>query len=103
MKNKKHMHKENVTVGYINNQLVTVDNRNIGDLKDKLALVPVSKLKINKRKEEILKRINKLEQFILEENTPNIAKKAFETNLRHLREEYRELEILERSVEGEET
>lgn len=55
----------------------------------------ISKSGISERKKIILKRIEKLEQYILEENTPNIAKKAFEINLTHLREEYRELEKLE--------
>lgn len=62
----------------------------------------ISKLRIAERKKVIVKRIEKLEQFILEENTNSLAKKAFEINLRHLREEYKELEILERSFEVEE-
>ena len=47
-------------------------------------------------------RIDKLEQFIAEENTHNLAKRAFEINLKHLREEFKELEILERSLLNEE-
>lgn len=54
--------------------------------------------KIAEKKQVIINRINKLEKFIFEENTPNIAKKAFEINLRHLREEYKKLEIQERSL-----
>lgn len=63
----------------------------------------ISKLRITERKKVIIKRIEKLEQFILEENTNSLARKAFEINLRHLREEYKEIEILERSFEIEET
>lgn len=63
----------------------------------------ISKLRIAERKKVIVKRIDKLEQFILEGNTNSLARKAFEINLRHLREEYKELEILERSFEIEET
>lgn len=62
----------------------------------------ISKLRIAERKKVIVKRIEKLEQFILEENTNSLARKAFEINLRHLREAYKELEILERSFEIEE-
>lgn len=62
----------------------------------------ISKLRIAERKKVILKRIEKLEQFILEENTNSLARKAFEINLRHLREEHKELEILERSLLNEE-
>ena len=50
----------------------------------------ISKLRITERKKVIIKRIEKLEQFILEENTNSLARKAFEINLRHLREEYKE-------------
>jgi len=63
----------------------------------------ISKLRIAERKKVIVKRIDKLEQFILEGNTNSLARKAFEINLIHLREEYKELEILERSFEIEET
>ncbi|WP_133017036.1 hypothetical protein [Clostridium cuniculi] len=56
--------------------------------------------KITEKKETIINRINKLEKFIFEENTPNIAKKAFEINLRYLREEYKKLEIQETLVKG---
>lgn len=62
----------------------------------------ISKLRIAERKKVIVKRIEKLEQFILEENTNSLARKAFEINLRHLREEHKELEILERSLLNEE-
>ena len=62
----------------------------------------ISKLRIAERKKVIVKRIDKLEQFIHEENTCNLAKKAFEINLRHLREEYRQLEIEEMSLKNEE-
>ena len=62
----------------------------------------ISKLRIAERKKVIVKRIEKLEQFLLEGNTNSLARKAFEINLRHLREEYKELEILERSFEVEE-
>lgn len=63
----------------------------------------ISQSKITERKDIIVKRIYKLERFVLEENIPNIAKKAFEINLRHLREEYKQLELLEGSLESEET
>ena len=63
----------------------------------------ISKLRIAERKKVIVKRIDKLEQFILEGNTNSLARKAFEINLIHLREECKELEILERSFEIEET
>lgn len=56
--------------------------------------------KITEKKETIINRINKLEKFIFEENTPNIAKKVFEINLRYLREEYKKLEIQETLVKG---
>lgn len=62
----------------------------------------ISQLKISERKKVIIKRIDKLEQFIAEENTHNLAKMAFEINLKHLREEFKELEILERSLLNEE-
>lgn len=62
----------------------------------------ISKLRIAERKKVIVKRIEKLEQFILEENTNSLARKAFEINLRHLREEHKELEILERGLLNEE-
>lgn len=62
----------------------------------------ISKLRIAERKKVIVKRIEKLEQFILEENTNSLARKAFEINLRHLREEHKELGILERSLLNEE-
>lgn len=62
----------------------------------------ISKLKISERKKVIIKRIDKLEQFITEENTHNLAKRAFEINLKHLREEFKALEILERSLLNEE-
>lgn len=62
----------------------------------------INQLRIAERKKVIVKRIDKLEQFIHEENTCNLAKKAFEINLRHLREEYRQLEIEERSLKNEE-
>ncbi|MDU2492084.1 MAG: hypothetical protein E7D27_16185 [Clostridium celatum] len=62
----------------------------------------ISKLRIAERKKVIVKRIEKLEQFIFEENTNSLARKAFEINLRHLREEHKELEILERSLLNEE-
>ena len=58
----------------------------------------ISKLRIAERKKVIVKRIEKLEQFILEGNTNSLARKAFEINLRHLREEFKALEILERSL-----
>lgn len=61
-----------------------------------------SALEIAKRKKVIAKRIEKLEQFIIEENTNSLARKAFEINLRHLREDYKELEKLERSFKVEE-
>lgn len=38
----------------------------------------ISQLKISERKKVIIKRIDKLEQFIAEENTHNLAKRAFE-------------------------
>ena len=63
----------------------------------------ISKLRIAERKKVIVKRIDKLEQFILEGNTNSLARQAFEIILIHLREEYKELEILERSFEIEET
>ena len=50
---------------------------------------------ITERKNIINERISKLERFVLEENIPNLAKKAFEINLKHLREEYKQLELLE--------
>ena len=62
----------------------------------------ISKLRIAERKKVIVKRIEKLEQFILEENTNSLARKAFEINLRHLRKEHKELEILERRLLNEE-
>lgn len=62
----------------------------------------ISQSRITERKNIITKRISKLERFVLEENIPNLAKKAFEINLRHLREEYKHLELLERSLESEE-
>lgn len=62
----------------------------------------ISKLRIAERKKVIVKRIEKLEQFILEENTNSLARKAFEINLRHLREEHKELERLERRLLNEE-
>ena len=62
----------------------------------------ISKLIIAERKKGSVKRIEKLEQFILEENTNSLARKAFEINLRHLREEHKELGILERSLLNEE-
>ncbi|MDU2292215.1 hypothetical protein [Clostridium saudiense] len=62
----------------------------------------ISKLRIAERKKVIVKRIEKLEQFILEGNTNSLARKAFEINLRHLREEHKELEILERRLLNEE-
>lgn len=55
----------------------------------------ISKSGISERKKRILKRIEKLEQYIIEKDVPNIAKRAFEINLKHLREEYRKLEKLE--------
>lgn len=61
----------------------------------------ISKLRIAERKKVIVKRIEKLEQFILEENTNSLARKAFEINLRHLREEHKELERLERRLLNE--
>lgn len=60
--------------------------------------ITATQLKIAERKKVIVKRIDKLEEFILEENTPALAKKAFEINLKHLREEYRKLEILEKDI-----
>lgn len=62
----------------------------------------ISKLRIAERKKVIAKRIEKLEQFILEEDSNSLARKAFEINLRHLREEHKWLEILERSLLNEE-
>ena len=62
----------------------------------------ISQSRITERKNTITKRISKLESFVLEENIPNLAKKAFEINLRHLREEYKQLELLEGSLESEE-
>ena len=62
----------------------------------------ISQSRITERKNTITKRISKLERFVLEENMPNLAKKAFEINLRHLREEYKQLELLEWSLESEE-
>lgn len=62
----------------------------------------ISKLRIAERKKVIVKRIEKLEQFILEENTNSLARKAFEINLRHLREEHKELERLEMRLLNEE-
>lgn len=62
----------------------------------------ISKLRIAERKKVIVERIEKLEQFILEGNTNSLARKAFEINLRHLREEHKELERLERGLLNEE-
>ncbi|MEN8077627.1 hypothetical protein ABFP60_11755 [Clostridioides difficile] len=62
----------------------------------------ISQSMITERKNIITKRISKLEKFVLEENIPNLAMKAFEINLRHLREEYKQLELLEGSLESEE-
>lgn len=62
----------------------------------------ISQSRITERKNIITKRISKLERFVLDENIPNLAKKAFEINLRHLREEYKQLELLEGSLESEE-
>ena len=62
----------------------------------------ISKLRIAERKKVIVKRIEKLEQFILEGNTNSLARKEFEINLRNLREEHKELEILERRLLNEE-
>lgn len=62
----------------------------------------ISKLRIAERKKVIVKRIEKLEQFILEENTNSLARKAFEINLRHLREEHKELERVEMRLLNEE-
>lgn len=57
-----------------------------------------SAIGVTERKKVIVKRMEKLEQFILEENSNSLARKAFEINLTHLREEYRELENLQRSL-----
>lgn len=62
----------------------------------------ISQSRITERKNIINERISKLERFVLEENIPNLAKQAFEINLKHLREEYKQLELLERSLENEE-
>ena len=51
----------------------------------------ISQSMITERKNIINERISKLERFVLEEN----IKKAFEINLKHLREEYKQLELLE--------
>lgn len=62
----------------------------------------ISQSMITERKNIINERVSKLEMFVLEENAPNLAKKAFEISLKHLREEYKQLELLERSLENEE-
>ena len=58
----------------------------------------ISQSMITERKNIINERISKLERFVLEENMPNLAKKAFEINLRHLREEYKQLELLKKNL-----
>lgn len=55
-------------------------------------------LQVTERKKVVAKRIAKLESFIHEDDTPNLAKKEFEINLKHIREEYRKLEIKEQSL-----